>query len=51
MSNYKGGKMPDVKMVLAEEDCFWENEGLCGVNAPDSICECFGKCSMYKKKN
>ena len=46
-------KMPDVKMVLEEEDnvnlyCVHEDDNVCLLDFPDSIRECKKPCNFYK---
>ena len=51
MTVNKGGKMPNVKMVLADESCAWcQNGGECWVNMPDSVRVCEGTCDSYWEK-
>ena len=47
---YKGSKMPDVKMVLADESCGWCENGECWLNMPDSKLRCTGTCESYWAK-
>lgn len=50
MTVNKGGKFPDLKMVLPEESeptCRWNENGNCYICMPDSLLKCKGKCGDY----
>jgi hypothetical protein len=42
--------MPDVKMLLPEEVCYWEKEGNCYKDIPDSIGPCKKPCTFFKNR-
>lgn len=39
--------MPDVSMHLPEEVCYWEREGECWKDIPDSLRKCTKPCQFF----
>ena len=44
------GNFPDVEMKLPEETCYYEKEGDCWKDVPDSISLCRKPCEFFKSR-